>query len=360
MMKRALPGLCARRSRSLAVRGKAPGRRRPPSPRRPRPRSRRPAVSREHPARRRSARGRRLRGQAASCACASSAAARRRGRPRSARSSCARASVFSAERMRADLEAILKLGIFDDASAYGLRVQQGASVALLYSVHDRPLVAHDRLRGREGPRRCRARREAPDREGEPLRPRARRARSRSPCATSTARAATRRRAWWSSPSRRQGSPDHVRVRLMVDEGPLSRFTKIDFKGQQEGPRGRAPQGGRRSRSASPSCADELERAALLVTALYYDRGFVQVRVDTEIGTPNAQGALPPTIVVEEGDVLLDRRTARDEARRARREGAPRHGACAPARSRSSCAAKIVEDLERVNAFFTARQPAGRR
>ncbi|MEA2746771.1 MAG: hypothetical protein QOI41_914, partial [Myxococcales bacterium] len=48
---------------------------------------------------------------------------------------------FSAERVRADLEAILKLGTFDDAAAYGLRVQQGTSVVLLYSVRDRPRIA---------------------------------------------------------------------------------------------------------------------------------------------------------------------------------------------------------------------------
>ena len=76
--------------------------------------------------------------------------------------------------------------------------------------------------------------------------------------------------------------DHVRVRIKVDEGPRWRFTKVDFKGNKKVPTAdlRKAAG---LEVGKPIVQDEVDRAGLVVSALYYDRGFVQVRVDSEAG-----------------------------------------------------------------------------
>lgn len=259
--------------------------------------------------------------------------------------------VFSAERMRADLEAILKLGIFDDASAFGLRVQQGAGVALLYSVHDRPHVAHVGFEGAKvlGNATLDAKLSVP--KDAPYDP-----------ATASKIALAVRDEYRSRGYEAArvvvvtepvaGSPDHVNVRLKVDEGTQSRFAKIEFKGNK-----RVPEAELRKAAAleagKPFVRDELERAQLLVSSLYYDRGFVQVRVDTEVGTANAQGVVPAAIVIDEGDVFSI------GALHATKLGAPveKELLDTVVRARPKqvfVRTKIVEDIERVNAFFAAR------
>ncbi len=259
--------------------------------------------------------------------------------------------VFSADRMRADLEAILKLGIFDDASAFGLRVQQGAGVALLYSVHDRPHVAHVGFEGAKvlGNATLDAKLSVP--KDAPYDP-----------ATASKIALAVRDEYRSRGYEAArvvvvtepvaGSPDHVNVRLKVDEGTQSRFAKIEFKGNK-----RVPEAELRKAAAleagKPFVRDELERAQLLVSSLYYDRGFVQVRVDTEVGTANAQGVVPAAIVIDEGDVFSI------GALHATKLGAPveKELLDTVVRARPKqvfVRTKIVEDIERVNAFFAAR------
>jgi len=48
---------------------------------------------------------------------------------------------YSASRVRVDLEGLMKLGVLDDVAVYGLPVQQGANVMVLYTIHDRPRIA---------------------------------------------------------------------------------------------------------------------------------------------------------------------------------------------------------------------------
>ncbi len=259
--------------------------------------------------------------------------------------------VFSRERMRADLEAILKLGFFDDASAYGVRVQAGAGVALLYAVHDRPHVAHIGFEGAKvlGDAALDAKLSVP--KDAPY----------DPATASKIALAVRDeyRARGYQVARVvvvtepvSGSPDHVKVRLMVDEGAQSRFAKIEIKGNKQVPETELRKAAALE-AGKPFVRDELERAALLVSALYYDRGFVQVRVDTEVGAANAQGAVPSTIVVDEGDVYSIgalhvtklgasvEKELLDSVVRARPK-------------QVFVRTKIVKDLERVNAFFAAR------
>ena len=259
--------------------------------------------------------------------------------------------VFSAERMRADLVAILKLGIFDDASAFGLRVQQGAGVALLYSVHDRPHVAHVGFEGAKvlGNAALDAKLSVP--KDAPY----------DPATASKIALAVRDeyRARGYEAARVivvtepvAGSPDHINVRLKVDEGAQSRFAKIEFKGNKKVPEAELRKAAALE-AGKPFVRDELERAQLLVSSLYYDRGFVQVRVDTEVGTASAQGVVPAAIVIDEGDVFSI------GALHATKLGATveKELLDTVVRARPKqvfVRSKIVEDIERVSAFFAAR------
>lgn len=259
--------------------------------------------------------------------------------------------VFSAERMRADLEAILKLGIFDDAAAYGLRVQQGTSVVLLYSVHDRPRVAHIGFEGAKvlGDAALDAKLAIP--KDAPYD-----AATASKIAL-TVRDEYRLRGYEAArvvvvTEPAPGSPDHVNVHLKVDEGAQSRFGKLELKGNKKGPEAELRKAAALD-AGKPFVREEIERAAILVTAFYYERGFVQVRVDPEIGTANAQGVVPLTFAIDEGDVFSI------GALHATKLGAPVEKELLDkvVRARPKqvfVRSKLVEDIERVNAFFAQR------
>jgi outer membrane protein assembly factor BamA len=144
----------------------------------------------------------------------------------------------------------------------------------------------------------------------------------------------------------------VRVRMKVDEGPLSRLVKIDFRGNKA-----VSEADLRKVAAlavgQPFVQDVVDRAVLEVSALMFDRGLVEMRVSAEVGAKEPSGARPVTFVVEEGAVHtlgaihvtnlgapLERELL-DKVVRAR----PRQ-----VFSRSA----VVADLERVKAFFAKR------
>jgi outer membrane protein insertion porin family len=259
--------------------------------------------------------------------------------------------VFSAERLRTDLDAILKLGLFDDAAAYGLRVQQGASVVLLYSVHDRPHVAHIGFEGAKvlGDATLDAKLTVP--KDAPYD-----AAGASKIALAV-REEYRSRGYEAArvvvvTEPVPGSPDHVNVRFKVDEGTQSRFAKLELKGNKKVPEAELRKAAALE-AGKPFVREELERAAMLVSALYYDRGFVQVRVETEVGTANAQGIVPAAFMIDEGDVFSI------SALHVTKLGAPLEKELLDTVVRARpkqlfVRTKIVEDLERVNAFFAAR------
>lgn len=259
--------------------------------------------------------------------------------------------VFSAERLRADLDAILKLGLFDDAAAYGLRVQQGASVVLLYAVHDRPHVAHIGFEGSKvlGDATLDAKLTVP--KDAPYD-----AASASKIALAV-RDEYRSRGYESArvvvvAEPVAGSPDRVDVRFKVDEGTLSRFAKLELRGNKKVPEAELRKAAALD-AGKPFVRDELERAVMLVSALYYDRGFVQVRVTPEVGTANAQGVVPVALAIEEGDVFSI------SGLHVTKLGAPLEKELLDTVVRARpkqvfVRSKLVEDIERVNAFFAAR------
>jgi outer membrane protein insertion porin family len=259
--------------------------------------------------------------------------------------------VFSAGRMRADLEAILRLGIFDDAAAYGLRVQQGAGVALLYSVHDRPHIAHIGFEGAKVFGDATLDSKLTVAKEVPYDPA-----SASQVAL-TVRDEYRKRGYEAArvvvvTEPVAGSPDQINVRLKVDEGTQSRFAKIELRGNKKVPEAELRKAAA-IEAGKPFVREEIERATLVMSALYYDRGFVQVRVDTELGAANAQGMVPTTFVIDEGDVYSI------SALHVTKLGAPLEKELLDTVVRARpkqvfVRTKIVEDIERVNAFFAAR------
>lgn len=254
------------------------------------------------------------------------------------------------ERVRADLEALMKLGTFDDASAYGLRVQQGKSVVLFYAVHDRPRIAEIGFAGAKVLGDASLNAKLPFAKESPYEP------AKVNVVAQAVRDEYRARGYESCSvklvTEPAATPGAVRVRIEVDEGPLWQLTKIDFRGNK-----RISEAELRKVSGlkvgQPFVREEVERAGLLVSALYYERGFVDLRLRTENGTTAAPGALPVTFVIEEGDVHTL------GALHTSKLGAPVEKELLEkvvrARPKQVFArSQIVEDIERLKAWFARK------
>lgn len=259
--------------------------------------------------------------------------------------------IFSADRVRADLEAIMKLGTFDDAAAYGLVVQQGTSVVLLYAVRDRPKVADIAFEGAKVLGDSSLNAKLPIVKDSPYDP------AKVNVIAQAVREEYRGRGYDSCrvvlvAEADAASPGSVHVRIKVDEGPLWHFTKVDFRGNKK-----VTVADLRKASGlkvgQPYVLEEVERAALLVSALYYDRGFVQIRLVHEAGAMSGPGGLPMTFVIEEGDVHTIGKL------HATKLGAPVEkelfGKVMKARPKQVFSrSALVEDIQRVKKFFEAR------
>ena len=257
---------------------------------------------------------------------------------------------FSVERVRADLEAIMKLGAFDDAAAFGLRVQQGTSVVLLYSVRDRPRIAEIGFEGAKVLGDAALNAKLPIEKESPYDP------AKVNVIAQAVREEYRTRGYGSAQVQLVAEPvgaahDHVRVRLKVEEGPLWRFTKVDFKGNKKVPVAELRKAAGLE-VGKPVVQDEVDRAGLVISALYYDRGFVAVRVDSEASAV-VDGGMALTFMIEEGDAFSI------GTMHATKLGAPVEKELLDKAVRSRpkqvfSRSKVVEDIERVKAFFTAK------
>ena len=254
------------------------------------------------------------------------------------------------ERVRADLAAIMKLGAFDDAAAYGLRVQAGRSVVLFYAVHDRPLIAEIGVEGAKTVGDSVVNAKLPLQKGNPY----------DPAKLNDFAQAVRdeyRTSGFDSCRVKvvsepiAGTPGRVRVRILVDEGPLWKLTKIDFRGNKRV----APAELKKASTleiGQPFWQDRVDHAALLITMLYYDRGFVDIRVTPENGAAaGAPGAVPITFVIEEGDVhTIGTVHVSKLGAPVEKELVEKVLRARPKQVFSRSA--IVEDIERLKAYFT--------
>ena len=258
--------------------------------------------------------------------------------------------VFSADRVRADLEAILKLGIFDDAAAFGLHVQQGASVALFYTVRDRPRVAEIAFEGAKVLGDAALNAKLPIQKNSPYDP------AKVNLIAQAVHEEYRTRGYESCKvalvAEPMPDPALVRVRIKVDEGPLWHFTKVEFRGNKK-----VSEADLRRianlKVGQPFVQDEVDRANLLLSALYFDRGYIQMRIENAPGPMTGAGDLPMAFVIEEGDVHTIgalhvtklgapvEKEILDKVIRARPKQVFSRGS-------------LVEDIERVKVFFEGR------
>jgi outer membrane protein insertion porin family len=259
---------------------------------------------------------------------------------------------FTANRVRADLDGLMKLGVFDDVSAFGLQVRQGASVVVFYAVRDRPRVADIAFQGAKVLGDAALVAKLPVEVGSPYDP------ARVSLIAQAVRDEYRQRGYAgtrvvlvaepvAAPS---GAPAAVSVRIKVDEGPQWHLSKLEFRGNKKVAEAdlRKAAG---LKVGQPFVKDEIERATLLVTALFYDRGFVTVRVTSEEGAGDATGSVPLAFVIEEGDVHTI------SALRVTKLGAPHEKEILEKviRTRPKQVfdrSALVEDIARVKAFFT--------
>ncbi len=261
---------------------------------------------------------------------------------------------FSVERVRADLEAILKLGAFDDAAAYGLRVQQGNAIVLLYSVHDRPRIAQIGFEGAKVLGDAALNAKLPFETESPYDP------AKVNVLAQAVRDEYRQRGYGTARVSLVAEPtsaarDHVRVRIQVEEGPLWHFTKIDFKGNKKVSAAEL----RKTAGlevGKPVVDEEIERAGLVLSALYYDRGFVQVRVDPEVDLQSitADGGVAMAFTIDEGDVYsIGSMHATKLGEPFEKELLSKVISARPKQVFSRSA--IVKDIESVKAFFAAKK-----
>jgi outer membrane protein assembly factor BamA len=261
---------------------------------------------------------------------------------------------LTGNRVRADLDGLMKLGIFDDVSAFGLRVQQGASAVVFYSVHDRPRVADIAFEGAKVLGDTALVSKLPIAKGSPY----------DPLRVSMVAQAVRdeyhlrgyeacRVVLVTEPvPMPNGAPSEVRVRIKVDEGPLWRLAKLEFRGNKK-----VSEADLRKAAGltvgQPFVKDEIERASLVLSSLLYDRGLIAMRIQPEQGVPDASGNVAFTFVIEEGDVHTV------SALHVTKLGAPLEKEILEKVIKTRpkqvfSRGQLVEDIARMKAFFTKR------
>ena len=182
-------------------------------------------------------------------------------------------SPLTAEHVRADLTALMQLGVFADASAYGLRAAQGGAVVVLYDVRDRPLVADMAVEGAKVLGDAALTAKLPVTRGQPYDPRAAHAIAQSlRDGYLTLGYGSCRAVVVAEPvTRRPGAPAEVSVHIKVDEGALWRLGKLEFRGNKK-----VSEADLRKATAlkvgQPYVEEEIEAATHLYSALLFDRG----------------------------------------------------------------------------------------
>ena len=255
---------------------------------------------------------------------------------------------LTGERVRADLAALLKLEAFADVAAYGTLVEKDASVVLLYEVVDRPIVLDVRVEGAKTLGDSALQRQLVIKRGAPYDPRvAHRVALGIRDGYITLGYEACKVAVITEPEGAQ-----VRIGIMVDEGPQSRLSKIDFRGQKR-VTGADLLTATRLSLGQPYVEDEVERAVLLVSSLLYDRGLVAMSVTTERGKTDAGGNVPLTFVIDEGEVhtlssihvtglgALNEKEILDKVMRVRTK-------------QTFVRSALVEDIGRIEALFKKR------
>ena len=210
--------------------------------------------------------------------------------------------VLGPTRLRADLGALMKLGTLDDASAYGLATPDGKGVVLVYALRDRPLIADIAFEGAKVLGNDALTAKVPIAKGATYDPQRISAiaqatrdeyllRGYGACRVVVVRDPAPFVA---------GEPEQVHVRIKIDEGVQWHLTKIDIKGNKK-----LPEADFRKvlnlKAGQPFVEEDVDKARLFATALYYDHGFVGMNMDVQVTPPDDKGNMAVSFVVDEGE-----------------------------------------------------------
>ena len=207
---------------------------------------------------------------------------------------------YSASRVRADLEGLMKLGTLDDVAVYGLPARQGANVTVLYAIRDRPRIADIAFEGVKVMADSEAVKQLLLAKGTPYQPMRINAVAQSVRDEYIARGyAACRVVLVTEPA--DGFPVQVHVRIKVDEGPLWRLSQLTFRGNKK-----ITEADLRKAAGltvgQPFVKEEIERATLKLSEMISDRGLIAMHLDPEQGAVDDKGDVPLAFAVEEGDV----------------------------------------------------------
>jgi outer membrane protein insertion porin family len=97
-------------------------------------------------------------------------------------------------------------------------------------------------------------------------------------------------------------PNLVRLKFVVVEGPQWKLGKVAFKGATKLPAADLKKAVALEQGA-PFDEEKIDRAALELQALYFDRGMINVRIERAAGEPDKEGVTPLTFTIDEGDVF---------------------------------------------------------
>lgn len=207
---------------------------------------------------------------------------------------------YSVDRVRADLDALLHLGTLDDASTYGIRAGRDAMM-LVYAVHARPRIADIAVTG------AKVLGDATLTSKLPLQADARFDPGAVNVFAQAIREEYRTRGYDSCTvtlvSEPAGDPaaGKVKVRIVVTEGPRLYVSKVELKGNAK-----VKEPDLRKAIAiddkAPFDRTKIELATQKVSAVYYDRGMIQIRARPSTSSPATDGGIVVTFTVDEGDV----------------------------------------------------------
>lgn len=97
-------------------------------------------------------------------------------------------------------------------------------------------------------------------------------------------------------------PGLVKLKFVVAEGPQWKIGKVTFKGTKAVPEKDLKKAAGLE-EGTPFDDEKIERAGMMLSSVYFDRGMINAHVDRQVGEPDKDGNTPLTFAIEEGDVF---------------------------------------------------------
>jgi outer membrane protein insertion porin family len=209
-------------------------------------------------------------------------------------------SPLDMKRVRDDLAFVMDLPMIDDVSASATRDESGLTI--FYAIRERPVIASLQVEGVHAFSRAEIE-SAPIAEGQHLDTHALRVFAR------TLEEAYQERGYGSAKVEyevKTPEPGKARVSITVREGMPWRFGAIVFQGNKVLAQAELAKVAD-IQTGDKWNADRLDRAQLLVQALAYNHGLVESSVKVDHAAADANGAVPVTFTLVEGNVFVLRK-----------------------------------------------------